>query len=175
MYHVLAQLVPPIKETPYQLHPRAHNRSLPVAYNLMGKNLVTRMLYKDSYWIIYHLFSYHYSRFHLPNPLCFPPCIFIFHMTLWIVYKCIHVHHLRLINVNKALFWGTETPHHTLNQDTSLRAKKLPLLRTGCVELPARRHCKSRTVPGTFQDWTENSSISSGICLSVLTAPMWLG
>ena len=48
-YHVLAQLVPPIIETPYQLHPRAHNRSLPVANNLMRKNFVTRMLYKDSY------------------------------------------------------------------------------------------------------------------------------
>ena len=52
------------------------------------------------------------------------------------------------------------------------RAKKLPCLRTGCVELPARRHCKSRTVIGTFQDWIENSSISSGICLAALTAPM---
>ena len=48
-YHVLAQLVTPIKETPYQLRPRAHNRSLPVANTLMRKNFVTRMLYKDSY------------------------------------------------------------------------------------------------------------------------------
>ena len=48
-YHVLAQLVPPIKETPYQLRLRAHNRSLPVANNLMQKFLFTRMLYKDSY------------------------------------------------------------------------------------------------------------------------------
>ena len=65
-----------------------------------------------------------------------------------------------------------EAPHHTSNQDTSLRGKKLPCLRTGCVELPARRHRKSRTVTGTFQDWIENSSISSGICLAALTAPM---
>ena len=43
------------------------------------------------------------------------------------------------------------------------------------MELPARRHCKSRTDIGTFQDWIENSSISSGICLAALTAPMWLG
>ena len=72
-------------------------------------------------------------------------------------------------------FRGTGTPHHTSNKDTSLRAKKLPRLRTGCVELPARRHCKSRTVIGKFQDWIENSSISSGICLTALTAPKWLG
>ena len=58
---------------------------------------------------------------------------------------------------------GTGTPHHTSNQATSLRAKKLPCIRTGCVELPARRHCKSITATGTFQDWIENSSISSGI------------
>ena len=60
----------------------------------------------------------------------------------------------------------------TSNQDTSLRTKKLPCIRTGCVELAAQRHCKSRTVTGTFQDWIENSSISSGICLAALTAPM---
>ena len=42
-YHVLAQLVPPIKETPYQLRPHAYNRSLPVANNLMRKNFVTRV------------------------------------------------------------------------------------------------------------------------------------
>ena len=63
-------------------------------------------------------------------------------------------------------FCGTGTPHHTSNQDTSLRAKKLPCLRTDCVELPTRRHCKSWTVTGTFQDWIENSSISFGIRLS---------
>ena len=74
--------------------------------------------------------------------------------------------------VSPLSFCGTGTPHHTSNQDTSLRAKKLPCIRTGCVELPARRHCKSRTVTETFQDWIENSSISSGICLAALTAPM---
>ena len=48
--HVLAQLLPPIKETPYQLRPRAHNRSLPIADTLLRKNFIERMLYKDSYW-----------------------------------------------------------------------------------------------------------------------------
>ena len=48
--HVLAQLLPPIKETPYQLRPRAHNRSLPIADTLMRKNFIERMLYKDFYW-----------------------------------------------------------------------------------------------------------------------------
>ena len=47
--HVLAQLLPPIKETPYQLRPRAHNRSLPIADTLSRKNFIERMLYKDSY------------------------------------------------------------------------------------------------------------------------------
>ena len=47
--HVLAQLLPPIKETPYQLRPRAHNRSLPIADTLLRKNFIERMLYKDSY------------------------------------------------------------------------------------------------------------------------------
>ena len=39
---------------------------------------------------------------------------------------------------------GTGTPHHTADQDASLRSKKLPCLRTGCVELPARRHYNSK-------------------------------
>ena len=34
-YHVLAQLLPPVKETPYHLRPRAHNRSLPATDNIM--------------------------------------------------------------------------------------------------------------------------------------------
>ena len=66
--------------------------------------------------------------------------------------------------------WGHLTTC-TSYQDTSVRAKKLPCLRTGCVELPARRHRKSRTVIGTFQDWIENSSVSSGICLAAVTVP----
>ena len=48
-YHVLAQLLPPVKETPYHLRPRAHNRSLPATDNIMRKNFVLRMLYKDSF------------------------------------------------------------------------------------------------------------------------------
>ena len=47
--HVLAQLLPPIKETPYQLRPRVHNRSIPTADSLMRKNFIERMLYKYSY------------------------------------------------------------------------------------------------------------------------------
>ena len=54
---------------------------------------------------------------------------------------------------------GAGTPHHTSNQDTLLRAKNLPCLRTDRVELPARWHCKSRTDIGTFQDGIENLSI----------------
>ena len=58
-YHVLAQLLPPVKETPYHLRPRAHNRSLPATDNIMRKNFnVMRMLYKDSFWFTssYYLF-----------------------------------------------------------------------------------------------------------------------
>ena len=47
--HVLAQLLPPIKETPYHLRPCAHNRSLPIADTLLRKNFIERMLYEDSY------------------------------------------------------------------------------------------------------------------------------
>ena len=42
-------------------------------------------------------------------------------------------------------------------------------------ETPCRRHRKSRTVIGTFQDLIEHSSISSGIRLAALTAPKRLG
>ena len=47
----------PVKETPYHLRPRAHNRSLPATDNIMRKNFVMRMLYKDSFWFTcYYLF-----------------------------------------------------------------------------------------------------------------------
>jgi len=48
--HVLAQLLSTIKETPYQLRPRAHNRSSLIADTLLWKNFIEQMLYKDSNW-----------------------------------------------------------------------------------------------------------------------------
>ena len=63
----------------------------------------------------------------------------------------LHPHSFGNQGASPPSFCGTGTPHHTSNQDTSLRAKKLPYLRTGCVELPARRHRKSRIVIGTFK------------------------
>ena len=63
----------------------------------------------------------------------------------------------------------------TMNQDPSLRAQKLPCLRTGCLELTARGRSNSRTVAGTFQIYVENTFISPGICLAALAALLWLG
>ena len=47
--HVLHQLLPPVKNVPYSLRPRAHNREVPVANAIMRKNFIYRMLYLDSY------------------------------------------------------------------------------------------------------------------------------
>ena len=44
--HVLNQLLPPIKFTPYNLRPREHNRILPVVDDRLKKNFIIRMLYK---------------------------------------------------------------------------------------------------------------------------------
>ena len=43
--HVLHQLLPPVRNIPYSLRPRAHDRELPVANTAMRKNFITRMLY----------------------------------------------------------------------------------------------------------------------------------
>ena len=46
--HVLHYLLPPVKETPYHLRAStSHGRLLPRKDNLMEKNFLTRMLYKD--------------------------------------------------------------------------------------------------------------------------------
>ena len=44
--HVLHELLPPIKTSKYSLRPRAHDRIIPPADNLMRKNFITRMIYK---------------------------------------------------------------------------------------------------------------------------------
>ena len=43
--HVLHQHLPPVRNMPYSLRPRAHDRELPVANNAMRKNFINRMLY----------------------------------------------------------------------------------------------------------------------------------
>ena len=43
--HVLHQLLPPIKSTPYNMRERLHNRVLPLCSNLTAKNFVNRMLF----------------------------------------------------------------------------------------------------------------------------------
>ena len=40
---------PPVKNVPYSLRPRVHDRELPVASAAMRKNFVTRMLFLDTY------------------------------------------------------------------------------------------------------------------------------
>ena len=47
--HVMYQLLPPLKNTPYHLRPRAHNFELPVVKNNLKKNFIHRMLYSNSY------------------------------------------------------------------------------------------------------------------------------
>ena len=44
-HHVLHQLLPPVKNIPYSLRPRPHDRELPVAGTTMRKNVIVRMLY----------------------------------------------------------------------------------------------------------------------------------
>ena len=61
-------------------------------------------------------------------------------------------------------------PDCVSNQDSSLRAQKLPCLGTGRLELTARGHSNSGTVAGTFQIYVENTFISPSICLAALTA-----
>ena len=47
--HVMYQLLPPLKNTPYHLRPRAHNFKLPDVNNNLKKNYIHRMLYSNSY------------------------------------------------------------------------------------------------------------------------------
>ena len=47
--HVLHQLLPPVRNVPYSLRPRAHNREVPEANATMWKNFIYRMLYLDSF------------------------------------------------------------------------------------------------------------------------------
>ena len=44
--HVLHQLLPPVKETPYGLRPSSHNRIIPRADHRFRRNFIIRMLYK---------------------------------------------------------------------------------------------------------------------------------
>ena len=47
--HVMYQLLPPLKNTPYHLRPRAHNFELPDVNNNLKKNFIHRMLYSNIY------------------------------------------------------------------------------------------------------------------------------
>ena len=49
-FHVLHQLLPPEREMPYSLRPRAHNRTIPIAHNsAFKKNFMIAMLYQNCY------------------------------------------------------------------------------------------------------------------------------
>ena len=47
--HVLYQLLPPVRNVPYFLHPRVHDCELPVTNITMMKNFIYCMLHLDSY------------------------------------------------------------------------------------------------------------------------------
>ena len=48
--HVLHQLLPPVRNVPYSLRPKAPDREVPVANATMRKDFIYRMLYLDSYY-----------------------------------------------------------------------------------------------------------------------------
>ena len=47
--HCLHHMLPPVRQTTYNLRQRPHNRTLPATSTLLKKNFLNRMLYKDSY------------------------------------------------------------------------------------------------------------------------------
>ena len=48
--HVLHHLLPPVKNVPYDMRPRAHNRCLPANLTcVQKKNFINGMLTKDSF------------------------------------------------------------------------------------------------------------------------------
>ena len=49
LQHVLHQLLPPVRNVPYSLCPRVHDRELPVVSAAMRKNFIIRMLFLDTY------------------------------------------------------------------------------------------------------------------------------
>ena len=57
LQHVLHQLLPPVRNVPYCLRPRVHDRELPVASAAMRKNFIIRMLFLDT--LTYRLIAEH--------------------------------------------------------------------------------------------------------------------
>ena len=53
-FHVLHQLLPPEREMPYSLRPRAHNRTIPIAHNSAFKKNF------NNYYIIIYYAIYNY-------------------------------------------------------------------------------------------------------------------
>ena len=74
--HVLHHLLPPVKNVPYDMWPKAHNRCLPANLNrVQKKNFINRMLYKDSFLSIVFYFyficvSFFYLYFMLTSCVC---------------------------------------------------------------------------------------------------------
>ena len=100
----------------YYLRPRAHNRSLPATDNIMRKNFVMRMLYKDSFWFTcYYLFLFFvfFSYFYISTPklslITWIFCLLLYSpdVVYFIAYNhaiiTLYVHHLRLTNVIKVI------------------------------------------------------------------------
>ena len=70
--HVLHQLLPPVRNVPYPLRPRAHDREVPVANATMRKNFIYRMLYLDSYLESYLIvpIRYYWNFLEQFSPVC---------------------------------------------------------------------------------------------------------
>jgi hypothetical protein len=47
--HVLHPLLPPIKQSKYNLRQRAHNRALPLKSSLTERNFIARMIFREAY------------------------------------------------------------------------------------------------------------------------------
>ena len=65
--HVIHQLLPPLRNVPYSLRPRAHDREVSVANATMRKNFIYRMLYLDSYQFL-DCFSYYWKFYEQSSP-----------------------------------------------------------------------------------------------------------
>ena len=73
-FHVMHQLLPPERDTPYHLRPRAHNMHLPATNNFLKKNFIHRMLYMPTF-INPYIYRYIYIPHFLNPPLVFFICL----------------------------------------------------------------------------------------------------
>ena len=64
--HVLHQLLPPVKDTHYNLRQRSHSLTFPSEdNNLIRKNFLHRMLFRDITSCLYCIIAFHFQRFNV--------------------------------------------------------------------------------------------------------------